>query len=179
MATALEGNDRYMKDHPISDPTGRIFVSYPSSTKIGESGVFLIIDHSDSATVGMALNKVALLSFPDVLTSLKIRSAKREKTLRAGIMVNVIAGGKTCSERGFVLHSPDLRLEGSVRITNDIYLTATVDMIMKIAKGEGPRSAVLVLGLTQWDQGKFAREIANGLWLECPLDCDLVFNNCV
>jgi putative transcriptional regulator len=58
-----------------------------------------------------------------------------------------------------------------------VCLTATIDILRAIAKGEGPRSAVLALGYAGWSAGQLESEIQGNGWLNCPADPDLIFSS--
>jgi putative transcriptional regulator len=79
--------------------------------------------------------------------------------------------------RGFVLHSSDYRAEDStVAIGGGVCLTATLDILRAIAKGSGPRKAVLALGYAGWASGQLESEILANGWLVSPADAGLIFD---
>jgi putative transcriptional regulator len=50
-------------------------------------------------------------------------------------------GGPVDRSRGFVLHSDDYMVESSLAVSEEICLTATVDILRAISSGTGPRLA--------------------------------------
>ena len=77
-------------------------------------------------------------------------------------------GGPVDRSRGFVLHSGDYRVESSLPVSDDICLTATVDILRAISAGRGPRQALMALGYSGWGAGQLESEIAENGWLTCP-----------
>jgi putative transcriptional regulator len=92
--------------------------------------------------------------------------------------MQVLRGGPVDTGRGFVLHSSDFYLaNATLRIDDDICLTATVDILKAIAKGSGPRHAILALGYAGWRPGQLESEIQDNGWLHCDADADLIFGD--
>jgi putative transcriptional regulator len=60
-------------------------------------------------------------------------------------------------------------------IDEGICLTATLDILKAIARGEGPQSAILALGYAGWAPGQLENEIQHNGWLHCTADAELIF----
>jgi putative transcriptional regulator len=90
--------------------------------------------------------------------------------------MHVLMGGPVETSRGFVLHTPDFFIDQStLPIDDGICLTATVDILRAIARGNGPENALLGARLRWLVAGPARkRDQANG-WLNCPADPSLVF----
>jgi putative transcriptional regulator len=136
--------------------------------------------HSSDGAMGIIVNQVAAnVNFPDLLVQLEVIPAADVIQLpqRAG-SVKVLKGGPVETGRGFVLHSADLFIENStLPIDDGICLTATLDILKAIARGDGPASAVLALGYAGWAPGQLENEIQENGWLHCAADSELIFGN--
>src|SRR5207245_6206895 len=117
------------------------------------------------------------INFSDLLVQLDVIPAADLIQLppRAGD-VKVLKGGPVDTKRGFVLHSSDFFIENStLPIDEGICLTATLDILKAIARGDGPQSAILALGYAGWAPGKMENEIQHNGWLHCLADHEMFF----
>jgi putative transcriptional regulator len=141
--------------------------------------VIYVCAHSPEGAMGIVVNRPAAdLSMPDLLVQLDIIPEAEAIRLPQQVgRMQVLMGGPVETSRGFVLHSPDFFIDQStLPIDEAICLTATVDILRAIARGEGPQSALLALGYAGWSAGQLESEIQSNGWLNCPADPELIFN---
>jgi putative transcriptional regulator len=134
--------------------------------------------HSSEGAMGIVVNQPAPhVSFPDLLVKLDvIPAADKIQLPSAAGDVTVLKGGPVETERGFVLHSADFFIENStLPIDEGICLTATLDILKAIARGNGPHNAILALGYAGWAPGQLENELHHNGWLHCSADPDLIF----
>jgi putative transcriptional regulator len=134
--------------------------------------------HSSEGAMGIVINQPAAhISFRDLLVKLDvIPEADKIVLPQRADGVTVLKGGPVETERGFVLHSADFFIENStLPIDEGICLTATLDILKAIARGDGPASAVLALGYAGWSPGQLETEVQQNGWLHCSPDADLIF----
>jgi putative transcriptional regulator len=143
-----------------------------------ERTLIYVCAHSDEGAMGIVVNQVAgNINFPDLLVQLEvIPPADRIVLPQRAETVKVLKGGPVETGRGFVLHSADFYIEDStLPIDEGVCLTATVDILKAIARGNGPDSAILALGYAGWAPGQLENEIQQNGWLHCAADKDLIF----
>src|SRR6202049_2682781 len=158
---------------------GQMLIAMPSMRDERFSrSVIYVCAHSSEGAMGIIVNQVAAnINFPDLLVQLEVIPAADliQLPTRAGI-VKVLKGGPVETGRGFVLHSSDFFIENStLPLDEGICLTATLDILKAIARGEGPLSAVLALGYAGWAPGQLETEIQENGWLHCSADTELIF----
>jgi putative transcriptional regulator len=159
---------------------GQILIAMPTLREgpFARAVVYLCAHREDGA-MGIIVNQRAeAINFPDLLVQLDVVKADESIVLppRAGD-VRVLRGGPVEKQRGFVLHSGDYFVDNStVTISDDICLTATLDILRAIARGKGPEKAILALGYAGWSSGQLESEILANGWLNCPADPSLVFD---
>lgn len=135
--------------------------------------VVYVCEHSSKGAMGLIVNKPSRdFGLDDLLGQLKIEpTAAAEK-------IAVHFGGPVEMGRGFVLHSDDFETPGAThKLQDGLALTATVEILRAIARGGGPRRAILALGYAGWSAGQLEGELQNNGWLSCPGDPDLVLDH--
>jgi len=158
---------------------GQMLIASPAmqDERFARSVVYMCA-HSSEGAMGIVVNRPAgNISFPDLLVKLDIipRADVIRLPSRAGD-VTVLKGGPVETERGFVLHSADFFIENStLPIDEGICLTATLDILKAIARGDGPASAILALGYAGWAPGQLENEMQQNGWLHCSADRELIF----
>lgn len=136
-----------------------------------------ICAHSPEGAMGIVVNQPAPnINFPDLLVQLDVIKEGEAIDISPRDEIRILKGGPVETGRGFVLHSADFFIENStLPIDEGICLTATLDILKAIAKGDGPENAVLALGYAGWAPGQLESEIQKNGWLHCPADPDLIF----
>ena len=158
---------------------GQMLIAMPSmrDERFARSLIY-VCAHSSEGAMGIIVNHAAAnINFADLLVQLEVIPAADLIVLppRAGL-VPVLRGGPVETGRGFVLHSSDFFIENStLPIDDGICLTATLDILKAIARGDGPLSAVLALGYAGWAPGQLESEIQANGWLHCTADLELIF----
>src|SRR5436190_22246090 len=140
--------------------------------------VIYVCAHSSEGAMGIVVNQPASnINFPDLLVQLEVIPASDLIQLpRRAETVKVLKGGPVETGRGFVLHSADFFIENStLPIDEGICLTATLDILKAIARGNGPASELLALGYAGWAPGQLDNEMQQNGWLHCPADPGLLF----
>ena len=130
--------------------------------------------------MGIIVNRPAgSIDFPGLLVQLDIiKKSDQIKLPENAESMKVLKGGPVQTGRGFVLHSSDFFIEdATLQIDDGICLTATVDILKAIAKGDGPKHAILALGYAGWRAGQLESEIQHNGWLHCAADPDLIFGS--
>ncbi|MBT8456295.1 MAG: YqgE/AlgH family protein [Rhodobacteraceae bacterium] len=157
----------------MNDLTGKLLIAMPGmgDPRFDHSVIFLC-EHSAKGAMGLIVNKpTPELPARELLGQLGIDAQNMPKDLC------IYFGGPVEHGRGFVLHSEDYRNNSStLHVTDQIGLTATLDILQDIADGRGPEKVVLALGYAGWGPGQLEREFQDNGWLTCDGDADVVFH---
>jgi len=158
---------------------GQMLIAMPTMNDERFSrAVIYVCAHSTEGAMGIIVNHPAAnIKFPELLVQLEVIPAvERIQLPTCAEDVKVLKGGPVETGRGFVLHSADFFIENStLPIDEGICLTATLDILKAIARGNGPASAILALGYAGWAPGQLEQEIQQNGWLHCSADSELIF----
>ena len=141
--------------------------------------VVYVCAHSEEGAMGIIVNKTASdIAFADLLIQLGIFKDRGDPEAADIEEIRIHRGGPVETGRGFVLHSADYFLENAtLPITDDVCLTATLDILRAIAGGNGPREAFLALGYAGWAPTQLEAEIQANGWLHGPADAAILFDD--
>jgi putative transcriptional regulator len=157
----------------VSSLTGQLLVAMPQmqDPRFARSVVYMCAHSEDAGAMGLVINKtIDALTLDELYAHLKI------EPVRANRPRPVHFGGPVDRGRGFVLHSADYREDRTLDITGGFAMTATIDILRAMGKGEGPRQSLLALGYAGWAPGQLDAEIQANGWLSVAADADLVFS---
>jgi putative transcriptional regulator len=150
---------------------GQLLVAMPQmqDARFARS-VIMMCAHNEEGALGLVVNKlIDQLTLPELMKQLGIEAARVSQHKR------VHFGGPVDGGRGFVLHSADYVEAGTLVIGDTMGLTATLDILRAIGRGEGPQKSLLALGYAGWGPGQLDAEIQANGWLNVAADDDIVF----
>lgn len=132
--------------------------------------VTYLCEHNSDGAMGLVINRPTEIELGEVLEHMEI-SAPDSPDLH----LPVHEGGPVQPERGFVLHHPIGEWESTMRITSDIGVTTSRDILISIAGGKGPQDMLIALGYAGWAPGQLEEELAQNTWLNGPANTDILF----
>jgi len=158
--------------HTSLDLAGKMLVAMPGmGDPRFERSLIYVCEHDNGNTMGLLVNKpLPNLDLAALLGQLNIATGDGTRSMP------VHFGGPVETARGFVLHTDEYRAaHGTVSVGGAFAMTATRDVLEDLAKGQGPRRAILTLGYAGWGPGQLADEILGNGWLTCSADPEVVF----
>jgi putative transcriptional regulator len=132
--------------------------------------VTYISEHTEAGALGIVINRPLNLTLGELLEHLRISPNRPEIT-----SMPVYYGGPVQPEQGFVIHMPLGEWGSTLRVTDTIGITTSLDILQALARGEGPDKTLVALGYAGWGQGQLEREIAENAWLSGPIDPVIMF----
>jgi putative transcriptional regulator len=152
--------------------TGRVLIA---ATSIGDPRfhrtVILMVRHGKDGAFGIVINRPAgERSLADLLEALG------DKDLAKGGSVRIFAGGPVQRQMGFVVHTTDYQHAETIIVNEELSATTSADVLRDMARGKGPRKALVAFGYAGWSAGQLERELARKDWLLATADEALVFD---
>jgi putative transcriptional regulator len=127
--------------------------------------------HTDEGAMGIVINRPLNLNVADVLDHMDIEN------ISPGIeAMQVMQGGPVQQERGFVLHAPLGQWDSVLKVSAEIGVATSRDILIAVAEGRGPDRTLVALGYAGWDAGQLEREVSENAWLCGPADSGIIFN---
>jgi putative transcriptional regulator len=152
---------------------GQLLVAMPQmmDPRFARSVVYLCPQRRAGA-MGLIVNKLLdSLTMDELFTHLKLEPARRSRSRP------VHFGGPVELGRGFVLHTAEYSEEATLPVSDEFAVTATLDILRAIGRGEGPQRSLLALGYAGWAPGQLDAEMQANGWLSVDADADLVFDH--
>ena len=154
---------------------GQVLIAMPSigDARFERTVIYLCVHDADGA-MGLVINRPDQeRTIAKVLDELGMPTQEDE----AGrLSSRVLLGGPVEKTRGFVLHTADgIERDGTVAVSEEVYLTTTLDVLRDLSAGRGPDHFVLALGFANWGAGQLDQEILQNAWLPSPVDAEGLF----
>ncbi len=132
--------------------------------------VTYICEHSSEGAMGIVVNNPTPMTLHEIFVQMDL-AVNKDQGQQA-----IVAGGPVQQERGFVLHSSESEWHSTLKVSPDISLTASRDIIAAMADGQGPKEYLIALGYAGWGEGQLEAEIAANSWLTVPASKQIIFN---
>ncbi|MBR9828212.1 MAG: YqgE/AlgH family protein [Oceanospirillales bacterium] len=135
--------------------------------------VVYICDHNEYGAMGIVVNRPSGIRMCDLLAHLEMDNRTAMATERP-----IFDGGPVRDDCGFVLHphTPEQPWIASHKVSDDVCLTTSMDILEAIAGNEGPEVFLVALGYAGWGPSQLEQELCDNLWLSCPANSDILFH---
>lgn len=133
--------------------------------------VTYICEHNANGALGIIINRPLDLSLPEILAQASLPVLDNEAS-----EIAIHLGGPVQQDRGLVIHEPLGEWNATMKVTSDIGITSSIDILEAIAKLRGPERCLIALGYAGWGAGQLEHEMAENAWLNGPADPDILFN---
>ncbi len=152
--------------------TNQLLIAMPSMEDPNFSQtVALICEHGPRGALALILNKPLSMRMGEIFEQLEIELADGPLRDRP-----VLRGGPMQTDRGFVVHRAQGKWDSTLKISDDLHVTTSRDILCAMAGGTGPEDALVALGYAGWDGGQLEEEIRANAWLNAPVAAEILFD---
>lgn len=156
-------NKSFLKHH--------FLIAMPSLNDLNFSkSVIYLYEHNAEGAMGLVINKPLHVTLGNVLRHLKI-----EFNNPSIEHIPVLLGGPVGQDHGFVLHNKIESTADDYVINDEIMLSASKEILINIANGQGPQQFLVALGYSGWGRGQLELEIARNDWLIAQFNPKVLF----
>lgn len=132
--------------------------------------VTYVCEHNAEGALGLVVNRPLDMQLGEILQHIHLEDAQLQAR-----QLPVHLGGPVQQDRGFILHEPLGLWEATLKVTDRIGVTSSVDILQAIARNEGPERVLIALGYAGWGAGQLEQEMAENAWLTGPADPEILF----
>lgn len=134
--------------------------------------VTYLCKHDESGALGIIINRPLDMQVAEIFRQLSFDVLDENQAERP-----VLGGGPVQREMGFVLHQSQETYDKTLNPDElGIKVTVSQDILNSMARGEGPRPALVALGYAGWDPGQLEAELAANAWLSVPANPTILFD---
>lgn len=133
-----------------------------------------ICEHNAEGALGIIVNRPIDMNLADLFERVSIELDEGEPRERfSGLPVYF--GGPVQTDRGFVLHRPAGQWQSSLRVSDELALTSSRDILQAMGSTGEPAEAIVTLGYAGWTAGQLEWELAQNAWLTVEADPTIIF----
>ncbi|MBF0218316.1 MAG: YqgE/AlgH family protein [Gammaproteobacteria bacterium] len=136
-----------------------------------DQSVAIICEHNEQGALGIVINK----NTPDITLLDVLEQSQVAIPPMMSPHEMVYLGGPVQPEQGFVLHTPIGEWSSSLRVSDELALTTSRDILANLGTQLAPQHFLVAVGYAGWGAGQLEREIAENYWLTAEVSLDILF----
>ncbi|MDO6387219.1 MULTISPECIES: YqgE/AlgH family protein [unclassified Uliginosibacterium] len=129
-----------------------------------------LAEHNEDGALGVVVNRPLDLDIKELMERIEIPLQHAERGDES-----IYFGGPVQTDRGFVLHRPHGDWQSSLKVTPEIALTSSKDILQALAERGEPQELLITLGYAGWGAGQLEEELAQNSWLTVAADPRIIF----
>lgn len=155
------------------DLTNHFLIAMPSMADPNFSRtVTYVCAHNDDGAIGIVINRPMEIDLGEVFAQMKIENCGESPPNSQP----VYQGGPVHRDRGFVIHCPAADWESTIRVTDELAVSTSRDILEAISNGTGPQDTLVALGYAGWGAGQLEQEMGQNAWLSGPATMNILFH---
>lgn len=134
--------------------------------------VTYVCAHNEEGAMGIVINRPLNIELSAVLAQMDLDAEDP-----AVSTLPVFQGGPVHRDRGFILHRPASEWGSTIRVTDEIAVSTSRDILAAISRGNGPGERLIALGYAGWGAGQLEEEMSQNAWLSGPANPEVIFRS--
>lgn len=159
----MRGNIDSNRIDNVAQLKGNFLVASPMIPDERFKNAIIFICENKASTFGLMINSEGIIK--------KFNKKFKNTSLQN---ISVYSGGPNDDQKLFLLHSNDKAWSSTLKINNNIAITAINEVIKQ--KTNLPNEYVIISGYTSWVQFQLERELSLGFWLPFQTDSNIIFD---
>lgn len=156
-----------------TDLTNHFLIAMPQlQGSYFSNSVIYMWQHSSDGALGIVINLPLKIQLSEIFEQLNIKQLEPAQHKQT-----VLSGGPVETEKGFILHDASTGWESTIKVTDEINVTISRDILDDIGRGEGPENYLVALGCAGWSPGQLEQELTENSWLSCPANKEIIFSS--
>ncbi len=133
-----------------------------------------VCEHNSEGALGIIVNRPLDMTLGTLFerVSIPLESAKAVERFST---MPVYFGGPVQTDRGFVLHRPVGDWQSTLRVTDEIALTSSRDILQAMSETGEPQDVIVTLGYSGWAAGQLEWELSQNAWLTVAAEPEIIF----
>lgn len=175
-ASATAGDGTALTGPPAAGKAaGRLLVASPRmrDPRFAETVIFLV-RHNERGAQGLIVNRLIAVKPAAKILELVIG---KNPLGDGGPAIRIQYGGPVRTGQWTFIHSNDYAGKGTTAITGRVSITSNPEILLALAKGEGPAKGFFAVGYAGWGPGQLENEIRRKDWVTIPPDDELVLDD--
>lgn len=133
--------------------------------------VTYVCAHNEGGAMGIVINRPLNIELGEVLAQMQLEADDPAINGQP-----VFQGGPVHRDRGFIIHRPARDWGSTIRVTDEIAVSTSREILAAISRGDGPEDMLVALGYAGWGAGQLEHEISQNAWLSGPADLNIIFH---
>lgn len=133
-----------------------------------------ICEHNAEGALGVIVNRPTDMTLGTLFERVNIGLEPEEP---GGCFAGhpVYFGGPVQTDRGFVLHRPSGEWQSSLKVSDNMALTSSRDILQNMREKGEPHEVLITLGYSGWSAGQLEWELSQNAWLTVAAEPRIIF----
>ena len=147
---------------------------YMQDPRFKETVIVMLYHNQEEGAAGLVVNiPIKTMSIRELFESSNLSPPEKIKEKK----ITIYWGGPVNPQKIFFIHSSDYKSDDFILSTKDFTITRSPEILFDIAKNNGPKEYIILLGIAAWAPGQLESEMLRGDWDKKLNNYTMLFDN--